>query len=95
MSKLMLAALLGSAVLLTGCRTVWVHPDASAEKYHEDTVRCQFGISSTELERLHERYATEPEFRLPEARSGWTRCMEARGWSTRVGLRSKASWDEL
>ena len=46
MSKLMIAALLGSAMLLTGCRTVWVHPDASAEKYHEDTVRCQFGISS-------------------------------------------------
>lgn len=94
MSKTLIALVLGCTVVLVGCRTVWEHPDASAEKYREDRVRCQFGMTPAELDRLYERYSKEPEFQMPRARRGWKQCMVARGWTSSVGSRSESPWSQ-
>ena len=94
MSKTMIALALGCTVVLVGCRTVWKHPDASAEMYREDRVRCQFGMTPAELDRLYERYTEDPASQMPRARRGWKQCMVARGWTTSVGSRARKPWSQ-
>ena len=42
------AALILAAVFAVGCRTVWVHPEATAEKYQKDTFFCKYGIEQSD-----------------------------------------------
>ena len=77
------------AFLFTGCRTVWVHPDASEAMYLNDIARCKYGVSNDELQRA----AATPSSSLPEYRSDWKQCMGLLGWHTQVRRRSNALWD--
>lgn len=82
------AAILGAGILL-GCRTVWVHPKATAEKYQTDFARCKYGMTPAELERIMD----DPHKDFPPQRRDWKRCMQLLGWHTKVGSRSHRAWD--
>ena len=79
---------LAAAVLLTGCRTIWIHPDATPEKYEDDKYFCQHGVergeglppAETESERA---WALEE----PPSRADWKQCMLRLGWDTIPGAR--------
>ena len=80
-----LASLLGLfALFLVGCRSVWVHPEASAEKYAHDLHVC--------------RYGTEPSVAAGaspgRAQRGWKQCMVGLGWETDTGFRSNQPWSK-
>ena len=94
MSKTLIALVLGCTVVLVGCRTVWEHPEASAEKYREDRTLCQYGMTPAELVRLHERHIKDPTLPLPWIQADWKRCMVAHGWFTRGGTRLGAPWGQ-
>ena len=79
------------ALLSTGCRSVWVHPDASEVKYQNDMARCKYGTSSEELQRI---LATETS-PIPQYRSDWKRCMDLLGWHTQVRRRSSPPWGSV
>ena len=66
---------------LSGCRTVWVHPDASQAKYFEDLHHCQYGTSVPTAQDYRDGTVSE----LPRVRGDWKMCMGALGWSTKVG----------
>lgn len=94
-------AVVVGALLLVGCRTVWVHPEATADKYASDLFFCQRGIELSEWRETHETSTgtrsdrawalgddAAPAAELP----GWKHCMIRLGWDTRVGFRSEAPW---
>ena len=76
-------------LILSGCRIVWVHPDATAEKYQEDTVRCKYGMTPAELQQLVDA-ASQP---LPPQRRNWRQCMQLLGWKTKAAPRAHEVWD--
>jgi len=64
-----LVALMAGCV--AGCRTVWVHPEASATKYRDDRYLCRYGeVRPTEQELRQRAMAQslprEPEVIVPE-----------------------------
>ena len=73
------------ASLLLGCRTVWVHPEASQQKYTEDYYSCRFGTEPPTQEAIRQG-------ELPDvaARPDWKQCMALLGWTSKVGMR----WNE-
>ena len=71
------------AVLGTGCRTVWVHPEATQEKWSQDFYLCRFGAKPPTAEDLQD--ADRPVL-VP--RSDWKHCLATLGWTTRVRPRS-------
>ena len=72
---------------LLGCRTVWVHPEASQEKYASDFYRCRFGAEPPTNEQIHAGA-------LPSvsARPDWEQCMGLLGWTPEVGMRWSESY---
>jgi hypothetical protein len=36
----------------TGCRSVYVHPEATAEKFERDQIRCKYNMNQAELDRV-------------------------------------------
>lgn len=63
---------------MTGCRTVWQHPEATHKKYSRDLYWCRFGIEPD--------VAAESRAR-PRVHRDWGLCMESLGWSRAIGLR--------
>ena len=87
-----LLTVVASLVLLsTGCRSVWVHPEASEAKYQNDTAQCKYGISNEELQRI----LATPTSLIPQYRSDWKRCMTLLGWHTQVRRRSNPPWGSV
>jgi hypothetical protein len=76
------------ALLIPGCRSVWVHPDATEAMYLNDSARCKYGISNEALERA----IATPSGPLPQVRSDWKQCMGLLGWHTQVRRRSSPPW---
>lgn len=77
------------AVLVAGCRTVWVHPDATAEKYAEDIARCKYGLTAAEVNHI----VLNSGEALPPHRRNWKQCMQILGWSTETKPRAHPLWD--
>jgi hypothetical protein len=75
-------------LLISGCRTVWVHPNASAQMYEADILRCKYRMTPEDLQRL----LADPNAPLPDYRSDWKQCMELLGWETDRRSRSSAPW---
>jgi hypothetical protein len=70
-------------VVSVGCRTVWVHPDASHEKYTSDFYRCRFGTEPPTPEEIE-----HGELPTITPRRDWKQCMALLGWRTKTGMRS-------
>jgi hypothetical protein len=70
---------------ILGCRTVWVHPEATQEKYTQDFYRCRFGADPPTAEEI--RAGDQPPL---TKRRDWEECMALLGWTSRVGMR----WSE-
>jgi hypothetical protein len=98
----LLAALLCSLVFVA-CRTVWVHEEATAEKYANDIFFCKYGLERSEwLPPEPEERRTqserawalgEPDYSsLGEPREDWKRCMVRLGWRTSAGGRDGLEW---
>lgn len=99
-------ALLLVALGLVGCRTVWVHPNATADKYADDTFFCKYGIERSEWvppepregergtasERAWALESPEDYASLGEPRKNWKRCMVRLGWGTASGGRDGYEW---
>lgn len=75
-------ALLILACMSTGCRTVFVHPDATQEKYTADFYRCRFGTEPPTQEEIH-----RGDLPTLNPRRDWKHCMALLGWTTKVGMR--------
>jgi hypothetical protein len=73
------------ALGIVGCRTVWVHPDASAQKYADDMFWCQYGYHRGD--EIAEHTAPRPLHR------GWRECMGALGWEPRRGVKWELPYD--
>jgi hypothetical protein len=83
---LVVVALLAAA--MTGCRSVWVHADASEARYQADFTRCSYGVSSEELQQI----LATPSSPLPKHRPDWKQCMALLGWQTEWRSRSSPPW---
>ena len=83
------AIAIGCCLVLSGCRSVWVHPEATADKHREDLARCKYGISSAEADEI----VTNPDRQIPPHRPDWRNCMELLGWSTKTARRGHRIWD--
>ena len=81
-------ACLALLFLLSGCRTVWLHPDASAEKYEKDSIRCKYNMNPRELDHI----LSDPNQPEPRIRSDWKRCMALIGWSSRTDSSGNPAW---
>ncbi len=89
-----------SAILLLGCRSVWVHPEATAQKYEGDLFFCKHGVERSEWKPDPGEVATDSdrEWALgggsqpTVVREGWKHCMIRLGWHTVVGGRSEKPW---
>lgn len=86
-NSLSLCAVLTACSVL-GCRTVWVHPDASEAKWHQDYDRCRYGLTSKELEQ----HDADPYLALPPRRDDWKQCLLRLGWRTRSGRHGSAPY---
>ena len=79
---------LTATALLPGCRTIWLHPDATVEKYEDDKYFCQHGVERGESEP---GVQTESErawaLSISQARADWKQCMVRLGWETIPGAR--------
>jgi hypothetical protein len=51
---------------VAGCRTVWVHPEASATKYRDDHYLCRYGEVRPTEEQLRQRALAQSQSREPE-----------------------------
>jgi len=60
-----------------GCRTVWIHPDASQAKFDADRAECQRAIDEARAAG-----ASAPN---------WKRCLLDRGWTATTDFRSSAA----
>jgi len=81
---------LGALVALTfpGCRSVYVHPEATAEKFENDQARCKYNVSAAELAAI----VGDESRTIPPIRRDWKKCMIAMGWDTRSRVRSSNVW---
>ena len=70
--------------LVTGCRNVWVHPDATRSKYNRDLYMCQFGSELPSAEEF-----SDPDRENPQLRRDWKHCMASLGW--KLDTRSRSS----
>jgi hypothetical protein len=83
------------AVSLVGCRTVWVHPEATAQKYADDTFFCKYGVERSEWVS---EAGVEAERQRALAPAGgvinraWKHCLRELGWTTTTGSRSNEAW---
>lgn len=75
-------------LLVSGCRTVWMHPNATAAMYQNDILRCKYRMTPEELQRL----LTDPDASLPEYRTDWKQCMELLGWEPERRSASRPPW---
>ena len=90
MNRALISVLSASLLLCTaGCRSVWVHPEATQEKFTHDQARCMYGMSSEEADRI----LLNPDEVPPSPRKGWKRCMTLLGWDTVTGARAGRQWD--
>ncbi len=99
-----IASLLLASLSLVGCRTIWVHPDATAEKYENDMFFCRYGIERSEwkpepkpdepVTESERAWALEGPNEVPpgEVRAGWKKCMVRLGWSTSSSGRGDRPW---
>lgn len=96
MKRVVLAGL--GALLLLGCRSIWYHPQATAEKYEQDLFFCQHGMELSEWQARHAGTESERAWALGQravpgpVQHGWKQCMVRLGWNTRVGFRSEPPW---
>ena len=70
---------------LGGCETLWIHPEATSDKYERDVYYCRFGVErlpadATPEEQRERAIAVQP-------REHWTECMYQLGWR-----RQTVSW---
>jgi hypothetical protein len=72
----------------TGCRSVYVHPEATAEKFERDQIRCKYNMNQAELDRV----LSDPSQDVPKIRRDWKRCMLLLGWDTQSGFRWSNVW---
>jgi hypothetical protein len=88
-------------VTLLGCRSVWVHPDATAEKYANDLFFCRQGMERSEWQaraesefdtRSDRAWALEGTDEPKVVNRAWKSCMVSLGWDTVVGSRSSPPW---
>ena len=70
------------AASTTGCRTVWVHPEATQEKYSHDMYWCRYGAEPPDPNKMYE---ARPVLHLHR---DWPICMESLHWSKTTGVRS-------
>lgn len=79
---------LAVATLLCGCRTIWMHPEATPEKYEDDKYFCQRGVERGENPPGVDT-ESERAWALGEspARADWKQCMLRLGWETIPGAR--------
>jgi len=75
-------------LLIVGCRVVWVHPEASAEKYETDVAHCKYGLTAVDLNRTIQAGKA-----LPPHNRNWKQCMQLLGWSTETKPRAHRLWD--
>ncbi len=89
------------ALWLVACRSIWVHPEAPAEKYASDLFFCQRGIELSEWRETQQAGTdtrSDRAWALGDAAApavvmpGWKHCMIRLGWHTRAGSRSEAPW---
>ena len=80
---------IGLALLLiafqTGCRSVWVHPEATKEKYETDLSSCKYGVKLGNSDSSGSTVATSGK-----VDRDWKHCMVSLGWGTTASLRSDA-----
>ena len=81
--RTILAGLLLALLVTAGCRNVWVHPEATAEKYNSDLYLCKYGTPQPTAEE----YAN-PNRVVPKVRRDWKLCMAAQGWELDTRHRS-------
>jgi hypothetical protein len=70
--------------LAVGCKNVWIHPEATREKYNHDLYLCQFGTKPPNVESLG-----DPDRANPTLRRDWKHCMASLGWE--IDNRSRSS----
>ena len=76
------------ALGVSGCRSVYVHPDATAEKFEVDSTRCKYNMNPTDFRNV----LADSSQDVPVIRTDWKRCMVALGWETRGGVRAENIW---
>ena len=93
-----------AGLLLLGCRTIWVHPDATAEKYYNDLFFCRYGIERSEWKPEPDSGGTATDSERAWALEGeevevprkmnpdWKKCMVRLGWTTSTGGRGDEPW---
>jgi hypothetical protein len=69
-----LLVLLASTSLCLGCRTVWIHPNATPEKFETEKAQCLREIGSPPSDGVAYR--------------NWKACLLANGWTATTGFRS-------
>jgi hypothetical protein len=72
----------------TSCRTTWVHPEATQQKYAHDSYKCQYGTEPPSAEQIRGS-GTLP---VTERRRDWKACMALLGWSRDTRMRSSEPW---
>jgi hypothetical protein len=70
-------------VSVLGCRSVWVHPEATHARFNEDLYRCQFGAEPPSVAAF--RSSDRP---VVELRQDWKLCMASLGWERDTRFRS-------
>ena len=76
-------------LILLGCRIVWIHPEATAEKYQADTLRCKYGMTPAEFQQA----VDTANGQIPPYRRNWRECMQMLGWKTKTDSRDHRPWD--
>lgn len=96
------ALLILGLLLLASCRSVWVHPEATEEKYAADLFFCQRGVELDEWQasggavtetRSERVWALNPAVdAVGGMRPDWKQCMVALGWHTVARSRRNPAW---
>ena len=73
-----------------GCRTIWVHPEATEAKWDKDFYRCRFGMTPEQLEARNEN----PDAESLRLNPSWEACLSESGWDTRPGSNLGPQWDD-
>jgi hypothetical protein len=88
-TRLLILALLLATNGALGCRTVWVHPEASREKYTADSYRCRYGQAPPSEEEI-----LQGEIPDVRRRHGWKECMALLGWTPKTGMRASPPYSQ-